>query len=68
MNAIAGHDDHDLTSSTKEVPDFTSTLNKGVKGMKIGIPTEFMAQGLDDDIKQTVLDTAETFKKNGCDG
>ncbi|AEB73933.1 Asp-tRNA(Asn)/Glu-tRNA(Gln) amidotransferase subunit GatA [Lentilactobacillus buchneri] len=66
MNAIAGHDEHDLTSSTKEVPDFTSTLNKGVKGMKIGIPTEFMAQGLDDDIKQTVLDTAETFKKLGA--
>lgn len=62
MNAIAGHDSHDLTSSTKEVPDFTSTLTKGVKGMKIGIPTEFMAQGLDDDIKQTVLKTAETFK------
>lgn len=66
MNAIAGHDEHDLTSSTREVPDFTSTLNKGVKGMKIGIPTEFMAQGLDDDIKQTVLDTAETFKKMGA--
>lgn len=67
MNAIAGHDNHDLTSSTKEVPDFTSTLDKGVKGMKIGIPTEFMAQGLDDDIKQTVLDTAATFKKLGAD-
>jgi aspartyl-tRNA(Asn)/glutamyl-tRNA(Gln) amidotransferase subunit A len=66
MNAIAGHDSHDLTSSTKEVPDFTSTLTKGVKGMKIGIPTEFMAQGLDDDIKQTVLKTAETFKKLGA--
>lgn len=66
MNAIAGHDKHDLTSSTKEVPDFTSTLDKGVKGMKIGIPTEFMAQGLDDDIKQTVLNTAETFKKLGA--
>ncbi|KRM45874.1 Asp-tRNA(Asn)/Glu-tRNA(Gln) amidotransferase subunit GatA [Lentilactobacillus parafarraginis] len=66
LNAIAGHDDHDLTSSTKEVPDFTSSLNKGVKGLRIGIPSEFMAQGLDDDVKQTVLNTAETFKKLGA--
>lgn len=66
LNAIAGHDDHDLTSSTREVPDFTSSLNKGVKGLRIGIPSEFMAQGLDDDVKQTVLNTAETFKKLGA--
>ncbi|EHO53300.1 Asp-tRNA(Asn)/Glu-tRNA(Gln) amidotransferase subunit GatA [Lentilactobacillus kisonensis] len=66
LNAIAGHDKHDLTSSIKEVPDFTSALNKGVKGMRIGIPTEFMSQGLDDDVKQTVLDTAEQFKKLGA--
>lgn len=66
LNAIAGQDDHDLTSSTKEVPDFTSSLNKGVKGLRIGIPSEFMAQGLDDDVKQTVLNTAETFKKLGA--
>lgn len=66
LNAIAGHDKHDLTSSTKEVPDFTSNLDKGVKGLKIGIPSEFMAQGLDDDVKQTVLNTADTFKKLGA--
>lgn len=66
LNAIAGHDDHDLTSSDKVIPDFTSTLNKGVKGLKIGIPSEFMAKGLDDDVKQVVLDTAETFKKLGA--
>ncbi|GAF36449.1 Asp-tRNA(Asn)/Glu-tRNA(Gln) amidotransferase subunit GatA [Lentilactobacillus farraginis] len=66
LNAIAGHDDHDLTSSTKEVPDFTSTLKKGVKGLRIGIPSEFMAQGLDDDVKKVVNETAETFKKLGA--
>lgn len=66
LNAIAGHDDHDLTSSTKEVPDFTSTLNKGVKGLRIGIPSEFMSQGIDEDVKKVVNDTAETFKKLGA--
>ncbi|KAL3947558.1 Asp-tRNA(Asn)/Glu-tRNA(Gln) amidotransferase subunit GatA [Lentilactobacillus hilgardii] len=66
LNAIAGHDDHDLTSSTKEVPDFTSALNKGVKGLRIGIPSEFMSQGLDEDVKKVVNDTAETFKKLGA--
>ncbi len=66
LNAIAGHDDHDMTSSNKDVPDFSANLNAGVKGMKIGIPSEFMAAGLDDDVKQTVLDAAETYRKLGA--
>ncbi|WP_268912654.1 Asp-tRNA(Asn)/Glu-tRNA(Gln) amidotransferase subunit GatA [Lentilactobacillus sp. SPB1-3] len=66
LNAIAGHDEHDMTSSDKEVPDFTANLNAGVKGMKIGIPSEFMAAGIDDAVKQTVLDAAETYKKLGA--
>ena len=66
LNAIAGHDKHDMTTSTKEVPDFTSSLDKGVKGLRIGIPSEFMAQGLDEDVKDTVLKTADTFKKMGA--
>ncbi|WP_283679082.1 Asp-tRNA(Asn)/Glu-tRNA(Gln) amidotransferase subunit GatA [Lentilactobacillus sp. Marseille-Q4993] len=66
LNAISGHDTHDMTSSTKDVPDFTSTLNSGVKGLRIGIPKEFMAAGINDDVKKVVLDAAETYKKLGA--
>lgn len=37
LNAIAGHDPYDATSSAEPVPDFTSFLNQSIKGMKIGI-------------------------------
>ncbi len=47
LSAIAGHDDHDLTTSTNEVPDFAAGLNAdtNVKGMKIGLPKEFLGEG-----------------------
>lgn len=37
LNHIAGHDPYDATTSQKKVPDFTSFLDKGVKGMRIGV-------------------------------
>jgi len=36
LNQIAGHDKYDGTTSTQEVPDFTKSIDKGVKGLKIG--------------------------------
>ena len=42
LNAIAGQDKHDFTTSPREVPDFTSKIGKDIKGMHIGVPKEFM--------------------------
>lgn len=47
MNAIFGHDPKDSTSASVDVPDFTSQLVDDVKGLKIGIPKEYMVKGLD---------------------
>lgn len=68
LNAIAGHDDHDLTTSTKAVPNFAADLTAAtsVKGMRIGLPTEFLADGIDDDVKQAILDAAETYRQLGA--
>ncbi|AYM02815.1 Asp-tRNA(Asn)/Glu-tRNA(Gln) amidotransferase subunit GatA [Levilactobacillus yiduensis] len=68
LSAIAGHDDHDLTSSTQAVPDFAADLNDAtsVKGMRIGLPKEFLADGVDDDVKTAILAAADTYRKLGA--
>ena len=41
MNAISGYDQRDSTSYKGETPDFTDGIEKGVKGMRIGVPKEY---------------------------
>ncbi len=57
MNAIAGHDHRDSTSVPGDAPDFTTALGQTVKGLKIGLPTEYFGAGLDPEI-DTVLKKA----------
>ena len=68
LSAIAGHDDHDLTSSDKAVPNFAADLTAAtsVKGMRIGLPKEFLADGINDDVKQAILAAADTYRKLGA--
>ena len=48
LNAICGFDIHDGTSAKREVPDFNSKIGNDIKGMKIALPKEFFADGIDD--------------------
>ncbi|MFO8086040.1 MAG: Asp-tRNA(Asn)/Glu-tRNA(Gln) amidotransferase subunit GatA [Desulfobacterales bacterium] len=64
MNAIAGYDPADSTSVPKEVPDYTSALKQGLKGVKVGIPKEyFETEGVD----PAVLDCVEKAIATICD-
>ncbi len=47
LNALAGHDALDATSSPKPVPDYTVVLGDSIKGLKIGVPREFFSKGLE---------------------
>ncbi len=67
MNAIAGHDPGDSTSVPKEVPDFTASLEKGLKGVTIGIPKEyFTAKGMDQDVASSVKNAINTLEDLGA--
>ncbi len=55
MNVIAGHDKNDSTTLNAPVPDFTANLDKGVRGLRLGIPKEYFVEGLDKDVKNLVL-------------
>ena len=67
LNSICGFDIHDGTSSKESVPDFTSLIGESMKGVKIAIPKEFYAEGIDDEVRQTVMKAAEQYKAMGAE-
>ncbi|KRM68311.1 glutamyl-tRNA(Gln) amidotransferase subunit A [Apilactobacillus ozensis DSM 23829 = JCM 17196] len=67
LNAISGRDEHDMTSSDQEVPDFTKDIKAGVKGMKIGLPKEYLGEGIDEEVKQAILKAADIYRKLGAE-
>ena len=66
LNAIAGHDAHDSTSANVEVKDYTKSLVNDVKGLKVGLPKEFMEDGVDKEVKEAILEVAEKLKELGA--
>ncbi len=67
LNVIAGHDEKDSTSSDREKVDYTKCLKNDVKGLKIGVPKEFFGDGINEEVKQTLLDAIERYKKLGAE-
>jgi aspartyl-tRNA(Asn)/glutamyl-tRNA(Gln) amidotransferase subunit A len=68
MNAISGFDPKDSTSVREAVPDFTAGLGRPVKGLKIGLPTEyFSAEGMDPDVKGAVDQAIVTLTDLGAE-
>ena len=67
LSVISGHDAKDSTSVKRPVFDFSTCFDGDLKGMKIGIPTNYFGKGLDEDVKKSVLDAAETLKKLGAE-
>src|SRR5437773_2207611 len=66
LNVIAGHDPLDSTSADVPVPDYTKALKKkDVKKLKIGLPKEYFAEGLDQEVEQAVREAAGELKKLG---
>lgn len=54
LNVIAGHDPKDSTSVPFNKPDYTQFLENNVKDLKIGVPREFFAQGLNPEIEKVI--------------
>lgn len=65
-SAICGFDKMDATSKTREYPDFKAGLSADVKGLKIGIPSEYYGEGIDDSVKIAVMNAVKEFEKNGA--
>ncbi len=66
LGVISGHDPLDATSSAVPVPDYTSGLDNGVKGMRIGVPSEYFAEGLDPEVRQAVENAIDKLRNQGA--
>lgn len=51
LGSMAGHDPKDSTSADRAVPDFAAAVRRGVKGLKIGVPREYRAEGMPAEIE-----------------
>lgn len=66
LEAISAHDKKDSTSVKRNDTNFTEALVEDVKGMKIGLPKDYFGEGLDEEVKKSVLAVAETLKERGA--
>jgi aspartyl-tRNA(Asn)/glutamyl-tRNA(Gln) amidotransferase subunit A len=67
MNAIAGHDAKDSTASPAAVPDYTASLVKDVKGLKIGLPKEYFVKGMNADVEKAVYKAIDQLVSLGAE-
>jgi aspartyl-tRNA(Asn)/glutamyl-tRNA(Gln) amidotransferase subunit A len=67
LQAIAGHDEKDSSSSSKEVPNYKEHLTGDIRGMKIGVPKEYMGEGVGEDAKNAVLEALKVLESLGAE-
>ena len=66
LEAITSYDEKDSTSMKRDDTHFTEALVNDVKGMKIGIPRDYLADGIDEEVKTAILAAAEVYKAQGA--
>lgn len=67
LQVIAGYDEKDATSADVEVPNYLATLNNDIKGLKIGLPKEYFAEGLDENIKKVINEAVGKLQELGAE-
>lgn len=67
LNYISGHDPQDSTSVNREVPDYTRSLLRDVKGLRFGIPKEYFSQsGIDPEVQKAVSEAVRILERQGA--
>ena len=66
LEAISSYDKKDSTSIPREDMDFTSALVDDVKGMRIGIPRDYLGEGLDEEVKEAILKATKVLEDKGA--
>ncbi len=67
LQAMAGFDERDSTSSDTPVPDYSATLEDSIEGLKIGLPGEYFDAGLDEGVRKSVEEAVELYKSLGAE-
>jgi len=66
LGVIAGHDPKDATSSPAPVPDYAAESDKGAQGLRIGVPAEYFAEGLDPEVRAAIEKGIAALQAAGC--
>jgi aspartyl-tRNA(Asn)/glutamyl-tRNA(Gln) amidotransferase subunit A len=66
LGVIAGHDPKDATSSPAPVPDYAAESDKPAEGLRIGVPAEYFADGLDPEVRSAIETGIAALKVAGC--
>lgn len=66
QSVINGHDKMDATSAYKEYTDLSANLSSDVKGLRIGLPKEYFGAGIDNEVKESVLNAVKELEKQGA--
>jgi aspartyl-tRNA(Asn)/glutamyl-tRNA(Gln) amidotransferase subunit A len=67
LQVISGYDSSDSTSINQSVPDYSAGLKKDIKGLKIGVISELLGDGIDNDVKASVQNSIKIFENLGAD-
>ena len=67
MNAIAGHDRCDTTSLNEAVPDYTAALGRDLRGLRLGLPKEYMIEGIEPQVKTAIDSAIKQLEALGAD-
>jgi aspartyl-tRNA(Asn)/glutamyl-tRNA(Gln) amidotransferase subunit A len=67
LRTIAGRDPMDSTSAEVPVPDYVAELEKPVRGLKIGLAKEYLAEGLDPEVRKAVEDAVQSLSELGSE-
>jgi aspartyl-tRNA(Asn)/glutamyl-tRNA(Gln) amidotransferase subunit A len=67
MNVMAGFDERDSTSLQRDKEDYTRDLNKSLNGLRVGLPKEFFAEGLDASVAKVIEAAIAEYKKLGAE-
>ncbi len=67
LQAIAGHDPRDSTSAPVEVPDYAASLVPDLKGLRLGVPREYMGEGVEEGVRRAVEEAIDRLRELGAE-
>ena len=66
LNAIAGYDPRDSTSIDHEPPDYTQALDGDIRGLRVGVPSEYFVEGMDPGVESAVREAIRVLEGLGA--
>ena len=66
LQAIAGHDPKDATTAPEPVPDYSERFERGLEGLRVGVPAEALAEGVEPGVREAFEQAVEVFEREGA--